>query len=185
MITESEALDALLPLGFTQEQIKFAVSQTGSNAQSIEEIANFIVLTLPDPSAAQQPSQPVLSNYSEQHQNAPHKLVLIVNSALKMSQGKIASQCSHATLGTVLNQGSTKSTVRVWLDQGEPIIVVQSGNDSLLDLEKRCLANGLPVYKIHDAGRTEVASGSLTVLAVGPAPNSEMDVVTRSLSLLK
>ncbi|TPX75712.1 hypothetical protein CcCBS67573_g03016 [Chytriomyces confervae] len=167
MITESEALDALLPLGFTQEQIKFAVSQTGSNAQSIEEIANFIVLTLPDPSAAQQPSQPVLSNYSEQHQNAPHKLVLIVNSALKMSQG------------------STKSTVRVWLDQGEPIIVVQSGNDSLLDLEKRCLANGLPVYKIHDAGRTEVASGSLTVLAVGPAPNSEMDVVTRSLSLLK
>ncbi|KAJ3252144.1 hypothetical protein HDU77_005297 [Chytriomyces hyalinus] len=167
MITESEALDALLPLGFTQEQIKFAVSQTGSNAQSIEEIANFIVLTLPDPSASQQPSQPVLSNYSEQHQNPPHKLVLIVNSALKMSQG------------------SAKSTVRVWLDQGEPIIVVQSGNDSLLDLEKRCLANGLPVYKVHDAGRTEVASGSLTVLAVGPAPNSEMDVVTRSLSLLK
>ncbi|KAJ3245307.1 hypothetical protein HDU78_009552 [Chytriomyces hyalinus] len=167
MITESEALDALLPLGFTQEQIKFAVSQTGSNAQSIEEIANFIVLTLPDPSASQQASQPVLSNYSEQNHNPPHKLVLIVNSALKMSQG------------------SAKSTVRVWLDQGEPIIVVQSGNDSLLDLEKRCLANGLPVYKIHDAGRTEVASGSLTVLAVGPAPNSEMDVVTRSLSLLK
>ncbi|KAI8844084.1 peptidyl-tRNA hydrolase 2/Bcl-2 inhibitor of transcription 1, partial [Chytriomyces cf. hyalinus JEL632] len=117
------------------------------------------------------------------HQNPPHKLVLIVNSALKMSQGKIASQCSHATLGTVLNQGSGKSTVRAWLDQGEPIIVVQSGNDSLLDLEKRCLAKGLPVYKIHDAGRTEVASGSLTVLAVGPAPNSEIDVVTRSLSL--
>jgi peptidyl-tRNA hydrolase len=43
---------------------------------------------------------------------------------------------------------------------------------------------GLPLYMVADAGRTQIAAGSKTVLAVGPAPQSLVDQVTGSLALL-
>ncbi|KAI8610580.1 peptidyl-tRNA hydrolase [Chytriomyces sp. MP71] len=114
----------------------------------------------------------------------PCKLVLVVNSSLNMSPGKIASQCSHATLGAVFRLGYESLQVRTWLGQGEPIIVVQAAKEALGGLESKSMGLGLPTFRVHDAGRTEVVSGSFTVLAVGPAPSADIDVVTRSLSLL-
>ena len=46
-------------------------------------------------------------------------------------------------------------------------------------------ASGLPLFVVQDAGRTEVAPGSRTVLAVGPAPASRVDQVTGRLKLLR
>lgn len=43
---------------------------------------------------------------------------------------------------------------------------------------------GLPTYIVQDAGRTQVAPGSRTVLAIGPAPRSAIDQVTGHLRLL-
>ena len=43
---------------------------------------------------------------------------------------------------------------------------------------------GLPVFVVHDAGRTQVAAGSRTVLAIGPAAKSQVDRVTGHLKLL-
>jgi peptidyl-tRNA hydrolase, PTH2 family len=37
---------------------------------------------------------------------------------------------------------------------------------------------------IADAGRTQIASGSLTVLGIGPAPKGVVDGVTGQLKLL-
>lgn len=51
----------------------------------------------------------------------------------------------------------------------------------LLELEERCAAAGLNTYLIRDAGHTEIEPGSRTVLAVGPAPASAMDPLTRHL----
>ena len=42
----------------------------------------------------------------------------------------------------------------------------------------------LPICKIADAGRTEVAAGSVTVGAIGPALVGAIDAVTGGLSLL-
>ena len=42
----------------------------------------------------------------------------------------------------------------------------------------------MPTERVADAGRTEVAAGSVTVGTIGPANNSEIDVVTGGLSLL-
>ena len=42
-------------------------------------------------------------------------------------------------------------------------------------------AAGLNTYLIRDAGHTEIDPGSRTVLAVGPAPASAMDPLTRHL----
>ncbi len=38
---------------------------------------------------------------------------------------------------------------------------------------------------VYDAGRTEVASGTRTVAAFGPAPCTVLDVVTGALKLMK
>jgi PTH2 family peptidyl-tRNA hydrolase len=43
---------------------------------------------------------------------------------------------------------------------------------------------GLPVDLIRDAGRTQVAPGTPTCLAIGPAVEARIDRVAGSLSLL-
>lgn len=43
---------------------------------------------------------------------------------------------------------------------------------------------GLATYLVQDAGRTQVEPGSRTVLAIGPAPKSQIDLVTGDLKLL-
>ena len=45
-------------------------------------------------------------------------------------------------------------------------------------------AQRLPCYLVADAGRTQVAAGSHTVLAIGPAPESVIDGITGNLRLL-
>eukprot|EP00983_Pelagomonas_calceolata_P123406 1161001-Pelagomonas_calceolata.AAC.4 len=52
------------------------------------------------------------------------------------------------------------------------------------DLAEKATAAGLPAYIVCDAGRTQIAAGSQTVLAVGPAPKSAVDAVTGHLKLL-
>jgi PTH2 family peptidyl-tRNA hydrolase len=41
----------------------------------------------------------------------------------------------------------------------------------------------LPHYLVRDAGRTQIAAGSCTVLAIGPAPESIINQITGSLAL--
>lgn len=51
-------------------------------------------------------------------------------------------------------------------------------------LESQASSLGLPTHVVRDAGRTEVEPGSITVLAVGPAPAEAIDAVTGALRLL-
>lgn len=43
---------------------------------------------------------------------------------------------------------------------------------------------GVVAEQIADAGRTQIASGSHTVLGIGPAPKSVIDQITGKLKLL-
>ena len=51
-------------------------------------------------------------------------------------------------------------------------------------LQAQAVSLGLCAQVIHDAGRTQIASGSATVLGVGPGPKSIIDRVTGHLKLL-
>jgi peptidyl-tRNA hydrolase len=51
-------------------------------------------------------------------------------------------------------------------------------------LQAQAVSLGLCARIIHDAGRTQIASGSATVLGIGPAPKSAIDQVTGHLKLL-
>lgn len=68
---------------------------------------------------------------------------------------------------------------------GQAKVVLQAKNEEELEtLQAQALSLGLCAQIIHDAGRTQIASGSATVLGVGPGPKSVVDQVTGGLKLL-
>jgi PTH2 family peptidyl-tRNA hydrolase len=68
---------------------------------------------------------------------------------------------------------------------GQAKIAVQiKSEDDMLMLQAQAISLGLSAKVIHDAGRTQIASGSATVLGVGPGPKSLVDQVTGHLKLL-
>lgn len=108
--------------------------------------------------------------------------------------GKIAAQCGHATLACyktlqrAAKRDPTSGAARLlqrWERHGQAKIAVQAkGEDTLLTLMGTAHSLGVTAEVIADAGRTQIESGSLTVLGVGPAPKSLVDKVTGHLKLL-
>lgn len=52
------------------------------------------------------------------------------------------------------------------------------------ELISKAKAAGIVYYLVIDAGRTQIAAGSKTVLAIGPAPKDILDKITGHLRLL-
>ncbi|KAJ4390364.1 hypothetical protein N0V85_007296 [Neurospora sp. IMI 360204] len=122
------------------------------------------------------------------------KLVLVVRTDLGMTKGKIAAQCSHATLACYKRLFSAAQLepmslsarlLRQWERNGQAKIAVQTkSEDEMLELMAKARSLGVTAEVIQDAGRTQIASGSRTVLGVGPAPKSLVDQITGDLKLL-
>jgi PTH2 family peptidyl-tRNA hydrolase len=132
------------------------------------------------------------------------KLVLVVRTDLGMTKGlslphtlnamtdvfpgKIAAQCGHATLACYKNflLNAPKSPIlRRWERQGQAKIALQVKSEEELEtLQATAISLGIVAEIIADAGRTQIASGSHTVLGIGPAPKSVVDKVTGHLKLL-
>lgn len=53
-----------------------------------------------------------------------------------------------------------------------------------MELMNQAKQLGLTAEVVADAGRTQIESGSLTVLGIGPAPKNLVDRVTGGLKLL-
>jgi peptidyl-tRNA hydrolase len=126
----------------------------------------------------------IKDNYS--FTDGPFKMVLCVNMALEMGKGKIAAQCGHATLGAYrMASKRCKTAVRYWEMIGQAKIAVKVQDDSQLrQIQKLANEKGLISYLVQDAGHTQIAAGSQTVLAIGPAPNKAFDGITSKLKLL-
>ncbi|KAK5001590.1 peptidyl-tRNA hydrolase PTH2-domain-containing protein [Cryomyces antarcticus] len=120
--------------------------------------------------------------------NEECKLVLVVRTDLGMTKGKIAAQASHATLAcykTFLRLAPESPILKRWESYGQAKVALQvKSEDELEMLQARAVSLGLCAQVVHDAGRTQIASGSATVLGVGPAPKSMIDQVTGHLKLL-
>ncbi|KAI0234548.1 Peptidyl-tRNA hydrolase 2, mitochondrial [Lamellibrachia satsuma] len=114
-----------------------------------------------------------------------YKLVLVVRTDLKMGKGKVAAQCSHAAVDATKQLRRTNAAIlKEWEDNGQPKVVVKTENeDMLLQLAEHARALGLTISVICDAGRTQIAPGSKTVLGVGPGPQNLVDKVTGHLKL--
>ena len=116
--------------------------------------------------------------------SVPMKLALVVRTDLDMGRGKIAAQVAHAAVAAVLN-GLGGAVFRRWLEDGQPKVVLKVPDEEALnELIKQARAADLPVEPVHDAGRTQVPSGTLTCCAIGPAQAERIDAVTSRLGLL-
>ncbi|KAI5777496.1 peptidyl-tRNA hydrolase PTH2-domain-containing protein [Geopyxis carbonaria] len=114
------------------------------------------------------------------------KMVLVVRTDLGMTKGKIAAQCGHATLMCYKAAlRAAPALVRRWEQRGVAKIALQAGSEEeLLVMQAQALSLGIVAKIVHDAGRTQIASGSATVLGLGPAPRSVVDAVSGGLKLL-
>ncbi|XP_036974800.1 peptidyl-tRNA hydrolase 2, mitochondrial isoform X2 [Acanthopagrus latus] len=113
------------------------------------------------------------------------KMILVVRNDLKMGKGKVAAQCSHAAVSAYKQvQRRNPELLKQWEYCGQPKVVVKAPDeDTLIDLLGHAKEVGLPVSLIQDAGRTQIAPGSRTVLGVGPGPADLIDKVTGDLKL--
>lgn len=118
-------------------------------------------------------------------------MVLVVRKDLKMTAGKIGAQCAHAAIGAydlALNDSTHpewQKWTQLWGTLGSTKITLQTEDESsLLSLTQAAKEAGVPYYLVRDAGRTQVAPGSQTVLAIGPGPVEVVDKITGSLKIL-
>ncbi|CAD6891891.1 unnamed protein product [Tilletia controversa] len=114
------------------------------------------------------------------------KMVLVVRADIKMDRGKIAAQCCHAALAAYKAAlKETPSYVSQWERLGQAKIAVKcQTEEEMREVEANARRLGITARSIHDAGRTQIAAGTRTVVGVGPAPKSVMDQVTGHLKLL-
>ncbi|CAI2383095.1 unnamed protein product [Moneuplotes crassus] len=118
------------------------------------------------------------------------KMVLVVRTDLKMQKGKIGAQCGHATLGAYKKSRSKKSKYwrkcfNTWQAEAHAKVCLKTDSEeSLLEIYKQAKKNHLPAYLVTDAGRTQIAAGSHTVVGIGPAPSELIDPITGDLKLL-
>ncbi|MBD43006.1 MAG: aminoacyl-tRNA hydrolase [Euryarchaeota archaeon] len=117
--------------------------------------------------------------------NGSFKLVLVINHDLKMGKGKIAAQSGHASVSATLKMGASKpNLLDAWLTSGQKKVCVKANQDELLKLEKDAVKLGIQTVRVNDAGKTQIPSGSLTVIAFGPAQDGELEQLTGHLKLL-
>ena len=106
--------------------------------------------------------------------------IFVVRKDLKMRQGKIAAQCGHASLG--IFQKVVKHMPFIaeqWLEKKFPKVFYFCQNEDVMNaMEHSGRQKGYLTLIIHDAGRTQIAAGSATVLAIGPVKKDDVaDVI--------
>lgn len=119
------------------------------------------------------------------------RMTLVVRQDLKMGKGKAAAQCLHAALALYKKITNPESEaynpemVNRWeYANGQAKITLQVPNQEEMDtLFAQAMSLGVNCYIVHDAGRTQIAAGSATVLGLGPAPKLVLDEITLELKL--
>ena len=114
------------------------------------------------------------------------KMVIVMRNDLKMSKGKIAAQAAHAAVNCAFaSKKKDPKNFDKWMSEGQKKVVVKVNSEKeLFEIKSIADAAGLINSVITDAGRTEIAPGTVTCLGIGLAPESAVDRVTGDLTML-
>jgi len=115
-----------------------------------------------------------------------YKQVIVMRSDLKIGKGKIAAQAGHAAVSAAEETRKRfKKWWKEWFDEGQCKIAVKvKSKEELLKIEEEAKKSGLPYALISDRGLTQLPSGTITCLAIGPVPSDKVDKITGKLALL-
>ncbi len=112
-----------------------------------------------------------------------YKQVIAVRQDLKLPKGKTAAQVAHASVEAVLR--CDKKIVDSWRIAGMKKIVVKIPDEkTVFELKNSATEKGIVNAVITDAGKTVVAPGTTTCIAIGPAREDSVDEITKDLSLM-
>ena len=110
-------------------------------------------------------------------------IYLLVRHDLKMSSGKIGAQCGHAVQSLVLQ--CPKPIMQLYKKAESTKICLKIKNLSEMEeIERWCQENKILHHKVIDAGRTELAPNTETVLGIGPIRREKIKEITKHLRLL-
>ncbi len=115
-----------------------------------------------------------------------YKMVLVARDDLKLSPGKLAAQVAHAAVNCALSTKKNNSKwFHKWQTEGAKKVVAKVDNvDDFFVLKQKAESLKISTSLIEDAGHTEIAPGTKTVLGLGPAPANLIDQVTGDLKIL-
>jgi peptidyl-tRNA hydrolase, PTH2 family len=115
-----------------------------------------------------------------------YKQVIVVRKDLKLGAGKIAAQVAHAAIGSMNKALKTSpGIVKEWEYEGSKKVVLKVKDlKELKDIESAVRKDKIPYFIVRDAGCTQVKSGTVTALSIGPIEESKIDKVTKKLKLL-
>lgn len=112
-----------------------------------------------------------------------YKQAILIRQDLKLPKGKACAQCSHASVEATLK--SDPKLVKAWREEGMAKIVLKVKNEKeLVKHFQQAKNNDLTAALITDAGKTVVAPGTKTAVAIGPDEEEKIDQITGELSLL-
>eukprot|EP00088_Acartia_fossae_P040633 TRINITY_DN4233_c0_g1_i1.p1 TRINITY_DN4233_c0_g1~~TRINITY_DN4233_c0_g1_i1.p1 ORF type:complete len:192 (-),score=39.36 TRINITY_DN4233_c0_g1_i1:527-1102(-) len=115
----------------------------------------------------------------------PSKMVLVVRTDIGMSKGKAAAQCAHAAVNCYKKAMKNRpDALSAWEKSGQAKVCVKvDSEEAMLNLAGVAKVHGLTWSIIQDAGRTQVNSGTMTVLGIGPGSAEQIDKITGHLKL--
>lgn len=120
-----------------------------------------------------------------QHKNINLKLIYCVRTDLKMQKGKMMSQVCHATIGIYEKNLKNKKILDEWKKSGQTKIILKiSTGCEMIKLKEKAEELNLITYIVTDAGKTQIASGSDTVLVIGPYYENKLNMITGHLKLM-
>ena len=112
-----------------------------------------------------------------------YKQVILARVDLKLPKGKLAAQAAHAAVEAVLK--SDKDQVKEWRNSGSKKIILKVKDEKeLLDYKTQAEEIKLITALITDAGKTVIAPGTVTCLAIGPDEEEKIDKITGKLKMV-
>lgn len=112
-----------------------------------------------------------------------YKQAIVLQEDLNMSKGKSIAQACHASLKAY--ERSEDKIREKWDKQGAKKVALDIGDKDIGVRFQKAKDEGLPAYLVKDAGRTELKSGTVTALGIGPAEESKIDSITGDLGLIE
>lgn len=110
-----------------------------------------------------------------------YKMCIVVREDVPMSPGKLAVQVAHACVGCAQN---TDLCVQDWFNEGQKKIVLKVKDlESLIKVKSKADSLNVYTYLVEDFGLTEIPSGTVTCVGIGPATDVELKPITGRLKL--
>ncbi|XP_048403218.1 UBA_like_SF and PTH2 domain-containing protein [Stegostoma tigrinum] len=169
-------LQQLMELGISEDKAKEALIKTGNQCSDSAALFYFSELEL---FSGLEVGGSV---------NDVYKMVFVVNMELTMGVGKVAAQVAHAAVGlyqVMLEESHNfRQMLTTWdNDGGKKIVLRGQSTEHILELQEKACQLQLPNFLVQDAGKTQIAAGSRTVLAI-MGEEKLVNQVTGSLQLL-